>query len=68
MLFAGFSGLISKLWLDHDENDLYRGLYQWDDPELALAYVRSLWWILALVSEPDPSATPSCPNWIETRC
>ncbi len=42
MLFAGFSGLISKLWLDHDENDLYRGLYQWDDPELALAYVRSL--------------------------
>jgi len=51
VLFAGFSGLISKLWLDHDENDLYRGFYQWDDPELALAYVWTLWWVLALVSE-----------------
>jgi hypothetical protein len=53
VLFAGFPGLVSKLWLRHDEDGLYRGLYQWDDPEQAVAYVRALWWALALVSEPD---------------
>ena len=50
-LFVGFRGFVSKLWLSHDENDVYRGVYQWDGPELAHAYARSLWWILALVSE-----------------
>jgi hypothetical protein len=52
VLFAGFPGLVSKLWLRHDDNGLYRGFYQWDDPVLAVAYVRALWWVLALVSEP----------------
>ncbi len=52
VLFAGFPGLVSKLWLCHDQNGTYRGLYQWDDPELAAAYARALWWVLALVSEP----------------
>lgn len=52
VLFAGFPGLVSKLWLRHDQNHLYRGLYQWDDPVLAVAYVRALWWVLVLVSEP----------------
>ena len=52
VLFAGFPGLVSKLWLCHDRNGTYRGLYQWDDPELAAAYARALWWVLALVSEP----------------
>jgi hypothetical protein len=51
LLFAGFRGLVSKLWLRHDQHGLYRGFYQWDDPELAVAYVRALWWALALVSE-----------------
>jgi hypothetical protein len=51
-LFAGFSGFVSKLWLVHDQHHLYRGLYQWEDPELAVSYVRALWWVLALVSEP----------------
>jgi hypothetical protein len=51
VLFAGFPGLVSKLWLRHDQCHLYRGLYQWDSPELAVAYVRALWWALALVSE-----------------
>ena len=51
VLFAGFPGLVSKLWLRHDQNDLYRGFYQWDGPERAVAYVRALWWVLALVSE-----------------
>jgi hypothetical protein len=51
VLFAGFPGLISKLWLRHDRRGVYRGLYQWDDPAQAVAYVRALWWVLALVSE-----------------
>jgi hypothetical protein len=53
ILFAGFPGLVTKLWLRHDEQGLYRGVYQWDDPELAVAYVRALSWVLALVSEPE---------------
>jgi hypothetical protein len=49
-LFVGFPGFVSKLWLAHDEQGVYRGFYQWNDPELADAYVRALWWVLALVS------------------
>jgi hypothetical protein len=49
--FAGFPGLISKLWLRHDQHSVYRGRHQWDDPELAVAYVRAPWWVLSLVSE-----------------
>jgi hypothetical protein len=52
VLFAGFPGLVSKLWLRHDQHEVYRGLYQWDGPEQAVAYVRALWWVLAPVSEP----------------
>lgn len=49
-LFAGFPGLVSKLWLRHDEQGFYRGVYQWDGADSAEAYARSLWRILALVS------------------
>jgi hypothetical protein len=49
-LFVGFTGFVSKLWLAADANGVYRGLYEWDRPELADAYVRALWWVLALVS------------------
>ena len=52
LLFAGFPGLVSKLWLGHDERERYRGLYEWDGPHLADAYARALWRVLALVSEP----------------
>ena len=52
VLFAGFPGLVSKLWLRHDEHGVYRGLYEWDDPRLAASYARALWWVLALVSVP----------------
>jgi hypothetical protein len=52
VLFAGFPGLVSKLWLRHDHGGTYRGLYQWDDPGQAIAYVRALWWPLSLVSKP----------------
>jgi hypothetical protein len=50
-LFAGFPGFVSKLWLAHDERGRYRGLYEWDGPELAENYARALWRVLALVSE-----------------
>jgi hypothetical protein len=49
-LFVGFPGFVSKLWLAHDQNGVYRGLYEWDGPVLAEAYARALWRVLALVS------------------
>ena len=49
-LFVGFPGFVSKLWLANDENGVYRGFYQWNGTKLADAYVRALWWVLALVS------------------
>jgi hypothetical protein len=51
-LFAGFPGLVSKLWLAGDERGRYRGLYEWDGPQRAEAYARALWRVLALVSVP----------------
>ncbi|MFE9028399.1 hypothetical protein ACFYOA_19370 [Streptomyces iakyrus] len=51
-LFVGFPGFTSKLWLAHDEDGRYRGLYEWDDPRRAEHYARSLWRVLALVSVP----------------
>ena len=52
VLFAGFPGLVSKLWLAADERGRYRGLYEWDGPRRAEAYARALWRVLALVSVP----------------
>lgn len=49
-LFAGFPGLVSKLWVAADERGQYRGLYEWDGPELAENYARALWRVLELVS------------------
>jgi hypothetical protein len=51
-LFVGFPGFVSKLWLAHDQNQLYRGVYDWDGPEQAESYVRALYRVLAVVSEP----------------
>jgi hypothetical protein len=53
LLFAGFPGLVSKLWLAHDGGGVYRGVYEWDGPELAESYVQALWWPLALASVPS---------------
>ncbi len=50
LLFAGFPGLVSKLWLADDERGRYRGLYEWDGPKPAENYARALWRVLALVS------------------
>ena len=55
-LFVGFSGLVSKLWMAHDQNDVYRGFYEWDGAARAEQYARSLWRVLALVSESDSIA------------
>ena len=52
VLFTGFPGFVSKLWLRHDQSGRYRGLYEWDGPTLAESYVRALWHVLALVSVP----------------
>jgi hypothetical protein len=51
-LFVGFPGYVSKLWLAHDDREVYRGLYEWDGPALAESYARALWWVLALVCVP----------------
>jgi hypothetical protein len=51
-LFAGFPGLVSKLWVAADEHGVYRGVYEWDGPDRAESYARSLWRVLALVSVP----------------
>jgi hypothetical protein len=52
VLFVGFPGFVSKLWLRHDDHGLYRGLYQWDRPELAEHYVGALRHVLGLVCVP----------------
>jgi hypothetical protein len=52
-LFVGFPGFVSKLWLAHDERDVYRGIYDWDGPERAEHYARSSWRVLALGCEPS---------------
>jgi len=49
-LFVGFPGFVSKWWLAHDQNDVYRGVYEWDGAERAEYYARCLWRVLALVS------------------
>src|SRR4051812_23199032 len=29
-LFVGFPGFVSKLWMAHDQQGVYRGVYEWD--------------------------------------
>lgn len=48
LLFAGFPGLVSKLWLAHDQHGVYRGVYEWDGARSAEYYARCLWRILEL--------------------
>ena len=51
-LFAGFPGFVSKLWLAHDQHDVYRGIYEWDGASRAEYYARCLWRVLAIGSVP----------------
>lgn len=53
LLFAGFPGFATKLWMAADEHGTYRGLYEWDGVGLADEYVRALWWPLAVISHPE---------------
>jgi hypothetical protein len=41
-LFAGFPGFQSKLWISDTTTGVYRGLYEWDDPERATEYADTL--------------------------
>jgi len=52
VLFAGFPGLVSKLWLANDEHGCYRGVYEWDGPVAAANYARALWRGVGPVSGP----------------
>lgn len=49
-LFAGFPGFRSKLWLADLDTGVYRGLYEWDDAELARDYAETLSRLLRVVS------------------
>lgn len=51
-LFVGFPGLVSKLWLSHDQSGRYRGFYEWDGADRAADYVHALSWVLGLVCVP----------------
>jgi hypothetical protein len=62
-LFVGFPGLVSKLWLDHDHLDRYRGFYEWDGAEAAEHYACALWRVLELVCPPDAIAYRVIPGF-----
>lgn len=51
-LFAGFGGFVSKLWLRRDEDDVYRGIYEWDGADRATRYAEAIRSILSVVSVP----------------
>lgn len=64
-LFVGFPGFTSKLWLAHDEQGRYRGVYEWDGAQRAECYARSLWfWRWSAC--PVRSGTRSCPACVGT--
>ncbi|GAC52347.1 hypothetical protein [Gordonia amicalis] len=53
ILFAGFDGFVSKLWMTADGDNRYRGIYDWDGYDSAVDYVSALWWPLMVVAEQD---------------
>jgi hypothetical protein len=52
-LFVGFPGFVSKLWVDRDEKERYRGVYEWDGSARARCYAQALWRVLELVCRRD---------------
>ncbi|MTV27172.1 YdhR family protein [Nitriliruptoraceae bacterium ZYF776] len=56
VLFAGFPGFRSKLWLTDEVHGTYRGLYDWDGPELAARYAATLATLLRVVCVPETVA------------
>ena len=67
-LFVGFPGFVSKLWVAHDSNDIYRGVYEWDGATLAEDYVRTLWRVLALVCVPGSIRYEIVPGLTRKDC
>lgn len=51
LLFAGFPGFRTKLWLSDLQTGVYRGVYEWDGGDRAVAYAETLARLLRLVSE-----------------
>ncbi len=51
-LFAGFPGVVRKLWMVAPRTFVYRGLYDWDGADRARWYADRLWRVLALVAVP----------------
>lgn len=66
-LFVGFPGFVSKLWLERDERERYRGVYEWLDPAGAAFYARSLWRVLELVSVPGSIGYRVVPRMARAR-
>jgi hypothetical protein len=52
LLFAGFPGFRSKLWLTDQDSGWYRGLYEWDGAERAHRYATTLSLLLRPACEP----------------
>jgi hypothetical protein len=52
LLFAGFPGFGTKLWMADRGTGGYRGLYEWYGADLAHAYASTLTRILTPVSAP----------------
>lgn len=50
-LFAGFPGFRTKLWLSDVQTGVYRGVYEWDGADRAVAYAETLARLLRLVSQ-----------------
>lgn len=50
-LFAGFPGFRTKLWLSDLQTGVYRGVYEWDGADRAVAYAETLARLLRLVSQ-----------------
>lgn len=68
-LFAGFPGFVSKLWVAADENEVYRGIYEWDGAEGAESYARVMCRVLGAVSRRGSVAYhvisgESCPQFL----
>ena len=61
-LFAGFPGFRTKLWMADVGTGGYRGLYQWDGPQLAEAYASALAMILRPLSVRDSVRYTAIPD------
>jgi hypothetical protein len=52
LLFAGFPGFRWKLWCTDEDSGRYRGVYEWDGADRAVAYATTLSRLLRVVCVP----------------